>query len=668
MSKLIICEKPSQAQAVGSALGLNNRQDGYLTNGDICCTWCFGHLFERINPDGKWEISNLPISNQPTNNQIDFYEIKNDSGVKKQFKVIKDLISKVDEVICATDPDAEGEAIYREVVESINYLGKQSRMWLKDLTNEGINNAYNNRQDISEYEGLRQRAYARSYFDWSYGLTFTQLTTLIEGQLFNVGRVQTPTLKLIVDRYQHNANFKSEKKQTLDAKLSDEVKATLKKECSDFFTSVEQCENFINQNKDFKIEVEEKQSKVKPKSLHNLTSIQKFGNQKLGLTPQQVLDKLQKLYELKLISYPRTDCNKLSPNTADDLNKKFGKEIKNVVGQVSAHEGLTPTTRENKVETIDDEVSKKLYEEIYYTTLGNFYDDVKTQELVVKIIDEDNQLEWNKKVVTYQVSEFDWKSIPYFSDEKISGEISQNIFDEIKNNFVNNTFQKINFSIREYDTKPKPLYTDATLLSSMENIHNEIEDYELKKVSKEVQGIGTPATRGSIIESLFKRGYVVKKNKNIIPTEKGIELINVLIKLNNPLLDLSYSAKLEQQLKEVEEKKNLVEFINLINNELLNEVNSKKSEVKTPQQEVITTCTCGGEVVKLNGKYGEYFKCNSCGLQFSNHNFSKEEVNTLINGGESSVKDEISKKGKPYKAMYTLENNKLVPIFVNSFK
>lgn len=199
----------------------------------------------------------------------------------------------------------------------------------------------------------------------------------------------------------------------------------------------------------------------------------------------------------------------------------------------------------------------------------------------------------------------------------------------------------------------------------MENIHNDIEDQELANVSKGANGIGTPATRADIIQSLFNRGYVESKNKSIKPSQKGIDLIEVLKKLNNPLLSLDYSAKLEQLLSGVEDKNNLLEFIENINNNLKVYVTQHQDDINHPLEDIICKCNCEEDIIKLKGQYGPYFKCKSCGITFSDHNFSNEEVRTIITGGSSEIKTEKSKKGKTYKATYSLVDNKLTPTFIN---
>ena len=665
MSQLIICEKPSQAKAVSEALNLNdyNRINGYYTDdtNNIYCTWCYGHLFKRVIDKQKWDIDNLPIIKEPTNNQIQYYQLDDNDGIEQQFKNIAKLIDQVDEVICSTDPDAEGETIYREVVEYLQVDKPQTRMWLKDLTQQGIRQAYNERQDISNYEGLRQRAYARSYFDWSFGLTFTQLTSLMNKEIYNVGRVQTPTLKLIVERYLDNIKFKSLTKYTVDTRITKnniDTTMTLKKEFEDCFNSKEEVENYINSNPSLSFEIKENDKEIKPPKLHDLGSIQKWANKKLGISPKQTLEKLQSLYERKLITYPRTDCNKISENTANNINAFLGVTIKNVIGEVSAHEALTPTSQ-YQGDNIDDELDRKIYDEIYFSTLSNTLDNIQAKEL--EVIVTDNNLIWNKKFATRVDTNDNWTSLAYYQDEKIPNEISAHDFNDIKTISLDN----LNLELREYQTKPKPLYTESSLISKMENIHNEFSDKELVSTSKEVQGIGTPATRADIIKNLFDRGYIEYKNKkNIIPTDKGLKLIEVLTYANNPLLDVEYSARLEQQLQDVEHKKDLSGFIKDINDTLIKEVNLKKPLIDKNEEE-FSPCKCGSKIYQMNGKYGLYYKCKDCGIQFPDHNFNKTDVVKLLTGDLTSLKQEISKKtGKPYSVQFKLnEENKLEYVF-----
>lgn len=662
--KVIICEKPSQAKAVAKGLNLNNYDydQGYYTNGDIYSTWCFGHLFERTNPEGKWEVTNLPIIKEPTLDQVQFYTLKNDSGVKKQFKNIKTLVSEADEIICSTDPDGEGETIYREVVENLGVNKTQTRMWFNDLTEQGVVEAYGNRKDISEYEGLRQRAYGRSYFDWSFGLTMTQLTTLINNSLVNVGRVQTPTLKMIVNRYNENVNFKSETKYVVDVKLND-TDVILKINNDVDFKNIDECNDYIASYPNLVVSKNEtKQQSIKPPTIHNLASLQKWANANHNFSAKQTLDVLQKLYEDKLVSYPRTDCNKISQNTANKLNEIFNGVIKNVVGEVSAHEGLTPTTSYHDGLSGNEKI---IYDEIFYTTQANYFDSLNVNSKTIELHDQDKNIIWSGKVVENLNNKNNFTTLEYYQDYKVSNVVDKNIYDLVEtklNNFSNQDYTLVS---RDYQTKPKPLFTESSLISKMENIHNDIEDQELANISKGANGIGTPATRADIIQSLFNRGYVESKNKSIKPTQKGIDLIAVLSKLNNPLLSLDYSAKLEQLLSDVENKKNLLEFIENINNNLKVYVTQHQDDINQPLEDIICKCNCGDDIIKLKGQYGPYFKCKGCGITFSDHNFSNEEVRTIIAGGSSEVKTEKSKKGKSYKATYSLVDNKLTPTFIN---
>lgn len=662
--KVIICEKPSQAKAVAKGLNLSkyDYDQGYYTNGEIYSTWCFGHLFERTNPEGKWAAANLPIVKQPTLNQVQFYTLKSDGGVKKQFKNIKSLVSKADEIICSTDPDGEGETIYREVVENLGVSKNQTRMWLKDLTEQGVVEAYGKRKDISEYEGLRQRAYGRSYFDWCFGLTMTQLTTLINNKLVNVGRVQTPTLKMIVDRYNENVNFKPETKYVVDVKLND-TDVVLKINNEVDFKNLDECNEYIASNPTLVVSKKEtKQQSIKPPTIHNLASLQKWANANHNFSAKQTLDVLQKLYEDKLVSYPRTDCNKISQNTASKLNKIFNGEIKNVVGEVSAHEGLTPTTNYHEGLSGNEKI---IYDEIFYTTQANYFESLNVNSKTIELHDQDKNIIWSGKVVENLNNENNFTNLEYYKYYKVSNVVDKNIYDLVESKLNNLSKQDYTLVSRDYQTKPKPLFTESGLISKMENIHNDIEDRELANISKVANGIGTPATRADIIQSLFTRGYVESKNKNIKPTQKGIDLIEVLTKLNNPLLSLDYSAKLEQLLSDVEDKKNLLEFIENINNNLKAYVSQHKDDIKQSPEDIICKCKCGDDVIKLSGQYGPYFKCKGCGITFSDHNFSNEEVRTIITGGSSDVKSEKSKKGKSYKATYSLVDKKLTPTFIN---
>ena len=658
--KLFIAEKPSQAKAVAVALGVGMTGNvGYYQNNLYTITWCFGHMYERRKIVETWTINNtLKISN-PTNSFIEEYEPKND--VKQQLKIIKTLLkSEIEEIVCCTDPDAEGESIFREVIEANGTkCNNISRMWIKDLTANGVNTAFNSRKNINEYEGLRQRAYLRSYFDYSYGLSLTQLTTLIanDNKVYNVGRVQTPTLKMIYDRYMENKNHVTNKKQTVDVEIPIlNSKIELNKEFNDYFDNTSATTYIDTLNKsNFIVEcTEEKMRKIKPNKFHSLSTLQKFAAKKLNIQPKETLSYLQSLYESKLVSYPRTDCNQITKNTADTLSQMFGLVVQHGVGQVSAHEGLIPTSK-----YAGDQLTgtpKKLYDEIYYTSLANCYEAifVKDKEIIVK--DNANKLIWSKKFTQNLMNPGAFKKeLDYFKDFKISSEINKEQMEKIDTLTINDLV----FIKRDYETKPKPLLTSSTLISKMENIHLEFEDQELKTMSKETKGIGTEATRGDIIDNLFKRKFIVNKGKSIVPTEAGVELIEKLINLSNPLLNLEYSANLEKGLKLVEENKSGIEFMKTVNNELEKIVEGNRHLVIVADEERFAECPiCTNDLMIKKGKFGIYYNC-SCGLNIpGNVNITKEDIDLLANDSETSVKTLKSKTGKDYSCSFKLNKEK----------
>lgn len=654
MSKLIICEKKSLAEHVAKALNCNILRQGYFTNAnDINVTWCLGHLFGRIEPNDQWKLSKLPILQEPSKNQVQFYRLKTEkAGVKKQFDIIKQLLTNAEEVVNCCDPDVEGETIFREVVEYLNCNTNQTRMWFKDLTENELQQAFINRKDINEYQGLREKGYARNYFDWLYGINLTQLTSLLSSETYTVGRVQTPTLKMIVDRYFENKNFTSIKKYLPDILLSEFDDLQLKCKEHELFNSKESVNNYIKSNPILTLEIgNETQAKIKPPTLHDLGSIQKWANSNLNISSKQTLQILQKLYENKIISYPRTDCHFITNNTANRLSNILNRKFKSGIGEVSAHEAITPISK--YVDSLD-ELSQAIYDEIYYTTLANTYEPISVVKFKINYHDNMNNITWSKgltKNISVDNTNVFKTAIPYFKDFKISNEVEASFYDVLQNK-SNFDYQMV---LREYETKPKPLFTESSLISKMENIHNEFEDKTLIDISKDTQGIGTPATRADIINKLFVKEYIVKQKNKLIPTEKGIKLIDKLQQLNNPLLNVEYSANLECQLNNVEFNKNLDKFIEIQNKTLTDYINSCINVLPSK------ICKCGSPLLVVDGKYGEYLKCSNCEVQMPNHNFSQEELDAMFRGEKSNEKTLTSKTGKTYTTsfIYDINDNKL---------
>lgn len=623
MKTLIIAEKPSQAKSLMEAFEPNaQKKQGYYEGNNFIITNAIGHLFGRALDTfaEKWndDYEQLPKTFDASNNQIKYYKVK--SQTKPQLMIIKSLLDRTDikEIVCGTDPDAEGETIYREIIEFYKKEKMpQKRLMIKDTTVPGLKKQWEVMKDIKEYEGLRQRAYARSLFDFTVGINLTRAVNVAAGTSgVSVGRVVSPLLKLVVDRYTQNKGFKEIINFGLVFKFLD-VELTNSKHR---FDTVEQAKNYISSlPKEFQTTVAKKEISKKAPSLYDLAGIQKVANDKFSYTAEETLELVQKLYEQKLVSYPRTDCTNITNETAEYLNKIYGgKKIgdislnssinKQCLGETTAHEGITLTS---EVATSLSTKEANIYQEIYNVFISNFLPDAIYDEYEVTIKTE--EFAYTQKFNVLKKAGY----LDFYDNKPVKFVDS---FDPSKYDKKNLSYD---ISSKEIKSKPKKLFTASTLLSKMDNIHSDINNKELEELSKEIKGIGTPATRGAIIQKLFDTKVVELKGKNFIPTEKGINAIKILEDLKLPIIDLDYTAKMEQSLRDVEKHKNIEEFITTINKEtsIMIENIRKANITKAPSsfggaKEVIGKCPKCGKDIFENDKsfycsgYKDEPKCN----------------------------------------------------------
>jgi len=551
---LILTEKPSQARDIARALKCQ-KKEGYFVCGNFLITWAFGHLFEiddSIAPK-EWSLETLPIFPEK-------FKLKLKKGAKKQFEVIKKLLKSVDEVIIGSDPGREGELIAREILLMAGWKNwkKVKRMWSSEaLTPEVVKKALKNLKPSSEFDSLYFSALGRQHADWIVGINLTRLVSLksSDGSVWSVGRVQTPTLRLIVEREKEIESFKPQPYFL--------IKALFEKEGKNFegilILSKDDFKNLISQEEEeeeetrketpgikdkslaFKIfkeikdtpegvvsKVFKKTKKEFPPLLHSLTTLQREANKLYGFSAQKTLQIAQKLYEEhKIISYPRTDSKHLAESNktlVKEVLKKLGKEelIKNVdkVGKrvfddtkLTDHHAIIPLNPPKTKLTKDEE---KIYNLIKRRFLGAFMKPYEYEITTVLIKVKNYTFVARGKVD----KELGWKELYKEKEEKSKLPVLKK----------GQKLQKLKAFLEERKTSPPPRYTEGTLLKKMEKL-----------------GLGTPATRSQIIETLKERGYIISKGKSLIPTDKGKELINKLIgsKVSSPEMTAEWEKSLE---------------------------------------------------------------------------------------------------------------------------
>ena len=619
---MIVCiaEKPSVAKDIAKVLGANSAHDGYMEGNGYQVTWTFGHLCCLKEPHDytdqwkAWALSRLPMIPQRFG-----IKLIADKGVEKQFKIIEGLFQKADYIINCGDAGQEGELIQRWVMQKANVHCPVQRLWTSSMTEEAIREGFSNLKDQSEYQSLYEAGLARAIGDWLLGMNATRLYTLRYGknrQVLSIGRVQTPTLALIVNRYYEIKNFKPEDYWVLSTLYRDTVFTATKGK----YSKVEEGQTDLKsiEGKEFAVtNVDKKQGKEAPPRLYDLTSLQVECNKKYGFSADQTLQTIQSLYEKKYTTYPRVDTTYLSDDiypkcpeilhkltpyaslTAPLAGKKLPKSKKVFDNsKVTDHHAIIPTGVVPQGLSFAEE---KVYDEVCRHFIAVFYPDCvfSTTTVMGKV----EEVEF--KTTGKQILEPGWREVvkpQKQQDEKKEGEEEE---EKTLPAFVKGEHGPHQPQLTEKQTTPPKPFTEATLLRAMETAGKLVDDEELREVMK-ANGIGRPSTRAAIIETLFKRNYIKKVRKSLEPTPTGIELISLI---NEELLK---SAELtgiwEKKLREIEQHKySTPQFIDELKQMVTEVVNNVLSgKVGNPDAIIGTACPqCGkGKVIKGKTAYG----------------------------------------------------------------
>lgn len=558
--KLCIAEKPSVAKDIAEIIGAKTRRDGYYEGNGYAVTWTFGHLCTLKEPhDYKetwkyWKLEDLPII--PANFGIKVIE---DSGVQKQFRTIETLVAQCDEVINCGDAGQEGELIQRWVLLKAKCKVPIKRLWISSLTEEAIREGFDKLKDSAQYDNLYAAGSARAIGDWMLGINATRLFTVKFGRrqsTLSIGRVQTPTLALIVQRQKEIDAFKGEDYW--------ELKTTYRETeflCQiDRLRSAEKAQKGLEYLKDKEFEVtsfEQKEGKEGNPRLYDLTSLQVESNKKYGYSADETLKHIQSLYEKKIVTYPRVDTTYLS----EDLHPKVGGILKNMTyysrfterlltqpipksktvfddKKVTDHHAIIPTGVTPSGITPDE---NKIYDLVARRFIAVFYPECKVSNTTV--LGKVGTLEF--KATGKQIIEQGWREV--YADMKVKKE--SNDEDKIMPHFQEGEIGPHEPFIHQGKTTPPKYYTEATLLRAMETAGKQVEDEEMRELMKD-NGIGRPSTRANIIETLFRRKYIEKKRKNIIATPTGIALIDTI--QNELLKSAELTGVWEQKLRKIE--------------------------------------------------------------------------------------------------------------------
>mgnify|MGYP000730594415 FL=1 len=562
---MIVCiaEKPSVARDIAEVLGARNRKEGYIEGNGYQVTWTFGHLCtlkepHEYTPSWKaWSLSSLPMI--PPRFGI---KLINDPGIEKQFHIIEGLMQQADEIINCGDAGQEGELIQRWVMQKAGAHCPVKRLWISSLTEEAIREGFASLKDQSEFQPLYEAGLSRAIGDWVLGMNATRLYTLKYGQnrqVLSIGRVQTPTLALIVKRQQEIENFKPEPYWELKTVYRETTFNSTKGK----FSSKEEGEKFLEtvKNSDFTVtDVSAKKGTEAPPRLFDLTSLQVECNKKFSYSADMTLQLIQSLYEKKVATYPRVDTTFLSddiypkcPNilaglkdyagfTAPLAGKKLLKSKKVFDNsKVTDHHAIIPTGVQPQELT---DMEKRVFDLIARRFIAVFYPDCKFSTTTV--LGEVDKVEF--KATGKQILEPGWRVI--FAKEQ-QEETKENEEERVLPLFTIGESGPHTPDLTEKWTQPPKPYTEATLLRAMETAGKLVDNDELRDALKE-NGIGRPSTRAAIIETLFKRHYIRKERKNLIATPTGVELIQLIHE------ELLKSAELtgiwEKKLREIERR------------------------------------------------------------------------------------------------------------------
>lgn len=562
---MIVCiaEKPSVARDIAEVLGARNRKEGYIEGNGYQVTWTFGHLCTLKEPHEytlswkAWSLSSLPMI--PPRFGI---KLINDPGIEKQFHIIEGLMQQADEIINCGDAGQEGELIQRWVMQKAGAHCPVKRLWISSLTEEAIREGFASLKDQSEFQPLYEAGLSRAIGDWVLGMNATRLYTLKYGQnrqVLSIGRVQTPTLALIVKRQQEIENFKPEPYWELKTVYRETTFNSTKGK----FSSKEEGEKFLKtvKNSDFTVtDVSAKKGTEAPPRLFDLTSLQVECNKKFSYSADMTLQLIQSLYEKKVATYPRVDTTFLSddiypkcPNilaglkdyagfTAPLAGKKLLKSKKVFDNsKVTDHHAIIPTGVQPQGLT---DMEKRVFDLIARRFIAVFYPDCKFSTTTV--LGEVDKVEF--KATGKQILEPGWRVI--FAKEQ-QEETKENEEERVLPLFTIGESGPHTPDLTEKWTQPPKPYTEATLLRAMETAGKLVDNDELRDALKE-NGIGRPSTRAAIIETLFKRHYIRKERKNLIATPTGVELIQLIHE------ELLKSAELtgiwEKKLREIERR------------------------------------------------------------------------------------------------------------------
>ena len=673
MTTCIIAEKPSVARDIARIVGANSKQDRYMEGYGFLVTWAMGHLITLAMPESygfsTYKAEDLPIRPNPFQLVVRQArrdkEYISDPAALKQLKVIRSCFDKADRIIVATDAGREGELIFRYIYQYLNCKKTFDRLWISSLTDKAIREGLSNLKPGNYYDNLYYSAKARSEADWLVGINASRALSIARKGGYSLGRVQTPTLAMVCRRYIENRDFSSVPYWKLSVHTEKEG-MSLKAVSSGAFENEADAQSALallrEQSRLQVTSVARKVTHTSPPLLFDLTTLQKEANKKHGFSADKTLSIAQSLYEKKFTTYPRTGSRYISEDVFEEiptLLRKTGIPLSNPLNRhsvdnakITDHHAIIPTGETPSGLSADEAT---VYQMVVNRFVEAFSPNSEEERMQVWFTDGTNTFTWK---ACRQIS-LGWKIVQKCKEAEADKkeDSDEQVLSSLPNLTEGEVLSLVNADITEHKTKPKPLYTEATLLSAMENAGKEVEDTESKKAMAEC-GIGTPATRANIIETLILRDYIRRDKKTIIPTEKGLSVYEIV--KDKKIANAEMTGSWELALAAIEVGKmpsdkfsqGINSYVSTICEELLS---------LTPEQKsypVYRCPKCGQQSV---GIYAKVAKCRheTCGFyvfrEVCGIHLSEDNIRELISSRRTPIlKGLTSKAGKKFNARLVL--------------
>ena len=676
MNICIIAEKPSVARDIARIVEANNRQDGFLEGNGYVVTWAMGHLITLAMPEAygfaAYKAEDLPIRPNPF--QLIVRQVRRDKefvpdpAALKQLKVIRSCFDKADRIIVATDAGREGELIFRYIYQHLGCRKPFDRLWISSLTDKAIREGLSNLKPGSHYDNLYYSAKARSEADWLVGINASRALSIARRGGYSLGRVQTPTLAMVCRRYIENRDFSSVPYWKLSVHTEKEGVSLKAVGYIDYENEALAQTALATLRSQSQLTVESVARKVThtaPPLLYDLTALQKDANRRHGFSADKTLSIAQSLYEKKITTYPRTGSRYISEDVFEEvpaLLHKIGMSLSNLLNRhsvnnakITDHHAIIPTGETPSGMSADETT---IYQMVVSRFIEAFSPDSEEERMQVRFTDGTNSFAWK---ACRQIS-LGWKTVQKGNEaeaeKKEDGD--EQVFSSLPNLTEGENLPVLDAEVTEHKTKPKPLYTESTLLSAMENAVKDVEESDKRRAMAEC-GIGTPATRANIIETLILRDYIRRDKKAIIPTEKGLAVYEIVKdkRIANAEMtgswELTLAAIEAGQMPPEKFAQGINSYVGTICEELLSLAPKQKSypTYRCPK--------CGSESV---GIYTKVAKCRHEGCDFRVFRevcgtlLTEDYIRDLLTTGRTPIlKGLTSKAGKKFNARLVLNED-----------